>query len=100
MTKADQVMEKVAGVAAGAKILKMVTKGLKKVDKGIRTIGRKSISGVKKTKMGKKMIKSPKMKGIGKKISKKLDARKKLVQRAVGGSIAGGAAYGTKKLID
>ena len=100
MTRADHVMEKIAAVATGAKILKMVTKGLKKVDKGVRTLGRKSISKAKGSKMGKKMIKSPKMKGIGKKISKKLDARKKLVQRAVGGSIAGGGAYGAKKIID
>ena len=100
MTKADQVMEKVASVAAGAKILKMVTKGLKKVDKGIRAIGRKSISGAKKTKMGKKMMKSPKMKGLGKKISTKLDARKKLVQRAVGGAAVGTGAIATKKVVD
>ena len=95
MTKADKVMEKVAVVAGGVKILKMVTKGLKKVDKGIRTLGRKVLK-VKGTKGGKAISKTK----YGKTIAKKLDARKKLVQRAVGGTTVAGGAYGTKKIVD
>ena len=92
MSKADQVMEKLAS----AGVIKLVTKGLKAVDKGIRSLGRKVVSAPKGTKAGKKFGK----KGLGKKISKKLDARKKSVQRAVGYGTAGAAAYGTKKIID
>ena len=93
MSKADEIMNKYAS-AAGA--LKAVTKGLKFVDKGIRSLGRKAVSGAKSTKMGKNVSK----KGLGKKISKKLDARKKSIQRAVGYGTAGAGAVAAKKIID
>ena len=83
MSKADNVMEKVGQ-------LKALKAGLKWIDKGIQTIGRKVLGKVKSTKSGKKVLKNKKW----------ADARKKKTKRIVGGTVAAGGAYAGKKIVD
>ena len=81
VSKADVVFEKVANMAA-------LKAGLKMIDKGVRTLGKKVVGAVKKTKMGKKKLKG------------KVDMRTKKMQRIVGGGTAAAGAVATKKMVD
>ena len=80
-SKADVVLEKIASMAA-------LKSGLKMIDKGIQTLGRKVVGAVKKTKIGKKKLKG------------KVDARTKKVKRIAGGATVGAGAYAGKKIVD
>ena len=82
MSKADNVLEKLGQLTA-------IKKGLKFIDKGVQTIGRKLVGAAKKTKVGKKGLKNKKW----------ADARSKKVKRAVGYGTVAGTAYAGKKTV-